>query len=404
MTQRPGVRGGSAGEGRTPDDPTSARSGALSRLVVLDCSDTVAGQFCARLFADFGASVTLLEPSAGSPIRRLPPFDRRDAGSLLFFHLNTGKRSVILDRTTAQGAVQFAERLAGADVVILPPAEDGAPLREINPRLVTASVTPFGTSGPLAGWQATEMILQALSGMMHNNGDPGREPLYGCGERASYAAGLAAYIGTLAALYARGRGASGQDVTIDSSQTAASMGFPYVMQHIYNGAIRSRGEQIAPVGQVRCRDGWVCIWIYNHRFAAAVRALGLDQLVEDPRFSAPASRQAHWPALIALIQECVADRAADDLVAGMQAADVIAARASRPTDLVRDPHLAARRFWESVETPDGPRPILGPPYRLSRTPRRITGPAPALGADDAGAGEAEAAGPRERGRSRAGAA
>jgi crotonobetainyl-CoA:carnitine CoA-transferase CaiB-like acyl-CoA transferase len=332
-------------------------------------------------------------------MRRMAPFDTRSAESLLFFHLNTGKRSVALDRSTARGAAVFADWLSRVDVVILSPGEEGGPLRAVNPRLVTVAVSPFGAGGPMEGWKATEMILQALSGMMHNNGDAGREPLYGCGERASYAAGLAAYIGTLAALYARSRGAPGQDVTVDASETAASMGFPYVMQHIYNGAIRSRGEQISPVGQVRCRDGWVCIWIYNHRFAAAVRALGLDDLVEDPRFAQPVSRQKHWPALIALIQDIVAHRAADELVASMQAADVIAARASRPTDLANDPHLASRHFWETVETPDGPRPILGPPYRLSRTPRRVAGPAPALGADTAiGIGDT-----RERAHGRPGA-
>jgi crotonobetainyl-CoA:carnitine CoA-transferase CaiB-like acyl-CoA transferase len=359
-----------------------SHAGALSRLIVLDCSDSISGQFCARLLADYGASVTLVEPPVGSPTRQMPPFDKHSEQSLLFFHLNTGKRSITLDRSAVQGAALWAELIAEADVVVLPPGEHGAPLRAINPRLVTASISPLGTTGPLADWRATEMILQALSGMMHNNGDAGREPLYGCGQRASYAAGLAGYIGTLAALYARGRGAPGQDVTIDAAETATSMCFPYVFQHIYNGAVRSRGEQNSPVGQVRCRDGWVCIWIYNHRFVVAMKALGLDELVEDSRFSTPSARQEHWPELIALIQEHIADRGADDLVADMQAANVIAARSSRPTDLYRDSHLAMRDFWETVDTPEGPRPILGAPYRLSRTPRYVTGPAPALGADN----------------------
>jgi crotonobetainyl-CoA:carnitine CoA-transferase CaiB-like acyl-CoA transferase len=351
-------------------------SEALGGTTVLDLSESIAGQFCGRLLADFGAAVTLVEPPEGSAIRRLGPLDASDH-SLLFFHLNTGKRSLALDR--AQGDAVLGGLAARADVAVVGTEADRAHLRAANPRLVIGLVTPFGSDGPLAGWKSSEMILQALSGMMHNNGDPGRPPLYGCGQRASYAAGLASYCGIVAALLARESGAPGQDVIVDAAETAAAMGFPYVMQHIYNGTVRRRGDQTQPVARVLCRDGWLCIWIYNHRFAAACHTLGVPELIDDPRFKAPRERLENWEALVAILQRLLAERNAEEIVEALQAAQIIAAKASRPSELRHDRHLAARAYWEAVATGGGMQTILGTPFRMSRTPRRVRGAAPRLG-------------------------
>jgi crotonobetainyl-CoA:carnitine CoA-transferase CaiB-like acyl-CoA transferase len=351
-------------------------SEALDGVAVLDLSESIAGQFCGRLLADFGAAVTLVEPSEGSAVRRLGPFDAA-AHSLLFFHLNTGKRSLALDRT--QGDAVLGALAARADVALVGTEVDRARLRAANPRLVIGLTTPFGSDGPFAGWKSSEMILQALSGMMHNNGDPGRPPLYGCGQRASYAAGLASYCGIVAALLARRAGATGQDVIVDAAETAAAMGFPYVMQHIYNGTVRRRGDQVQPVARVKCRDGWLCIWIYNHRFATACRTLGVPELIDDPRFKGPRDRLANWDALVETLQRLLAERNAEEIVEVLQAAQIIAAKASRPSELRFDRHLAARAYWEAVATGGGMQTILGTPFRMSRTPRRVRGAAPRLG-------------------------
>jgi len=354
---------------------------ALTGLTIVDLSETVGGQYCARLLADFGAEVVLVEPPEGSALRRMPPFSQAgDQGSLLFFHLNTGKRSVSLDPGSAAGRRALDGLLHGADVAILPPGSEPRDVLGRNPRCVAAVVSPFGADGPLAAWKGPEIVLQALSGMMHNNGAHGREPLHGCGRRASFAAGLAAYVGVTAALFSRERTGLGQAVTVDEAETAASMCFPYVLQHIYNGTVKGRGDPNIPAGQVRCRDGWVCIWIYNHRWSAVCSALGLEQIERDERFGAPVPRRAHWAELFAIIQDKVADLSAEALVATLQREEVIAAKAYRPTELRGSAHLAARGYWETAEG----RPILGPPFRLGRTPRRVRSAAPRLGADDGG--------------------
>lgn len=352
---------------------------ALGGLRVVDFSDSLAGQFCARLLADFGADVTLVEPPGGSPLRRMPPFSVKDPDlSLRFWHLNTGKSSLVIDQADGAGRKALDHLLAAADIALLPEGYDPQRVGELNPACIAAAISAFGQDGPLKGWCSPEIVLQALSGMMNNNGAYGREPLYGVGDRASFAAGQAAYIGILSALHERHSSGLGQVVTVDSAETAASMCFPYAMRHIYNGSIHTRRDQTIPAGQVKCHDGWVCIWIYNHRWHAVCTALELPELEADPRFVEPMIRRANWDTLYEIIQEKVktADWSAEDLVERLQKAQIIAAKAYRPSEQIHNGHLNGRNYWEQA---DG-RLILGTPFRMSRTPRKLKGGAPALNA------------------------
>lgn len=359
-------------------------SAALAGLRVLDVSDNVAGQYCSRMLADYGADVTLIEPPAGCVIRRTGPFAPADAvagatdKSLLFVHLNVGKASRVLDRSAPGGDAVFEDLVRQADIVVLDEATDPGPLRTLNPRCIVAQVTAFGTQGPLHAWRGTEMIFQALSGMMNNNGEAGRPPLFGVGHRASYSAGVVAFIGVLGALFARGRHGEGQEVRTEIAETAASMCFPYLMQYIYNGSIRSRGEQQQPICPVQCRDGWICIWIYPHRFAAACETLGRPDLIADLRFARQLDRQAHWSEFVAIMGEHLAGRMSEDLVALLQSNQIIAAKSYRLTEIVCNEHLRQRGFWETVQTPLGEQRVLGPQFRMSGTPRTLQNRFPVL--------------------------
>lgn len=345
---------------------------ALHGIRVLDLSESIAGQYCSRLFSDFGADVTIIEPAGGSALRSQAPMSIAGDTSLTFLHLNSGKSSVVLDSLSGE---QRHELFASADIAILSPSVNRSEL-PLPESAVTVEISAFGRNGPRAGWQGPEIVIQALSGMMFNNGSEGREPLYGCGERSSYAAGLAAHIGATAALLARGKMGRGQHVEISAAETAAAMCFPYAFQHIYSRTLRRRGDITNPCGQVQCRDGWVCIWIYNHRWARFCETVGLDHLIDDARFADPAIRRRNWTQLFEIVQAHLADQEAEPLVDKLQRADVIAAKSYRLTELPRQKHLLERRYWERL--PDG-QPILGPPFRLSRTPRRVTEGAPALG-------------------------
>jgi len=146
---------------------------ALGFVRVLDLSENIAGQFCCRMLADYGADVTLVEPPNGSVTRQMRPF-RQGAGptreSLLFEHLNLGKSSVVVDQKSAEGRALLRDLVKTADVIVVPAGFDRAALRAVNPDCIINTVSPFGEGTPRSHWRGTEMVYQALSGMMIHNG------------------------------------------------------------------------------------------------------------------------------------------------------------------------------------------------------------------------------------------
>ena len=339
---------------------------ALAGIRVLDLSDSIAGQFCTRMLADHGAEVLLAEPPGGSPTRLAPPLGP-DGTSFTFFHLNTGKRSATADPLTLAPE---------ADAIVIGPHIDRLALAAAAPDAVICTVAPFGTDGPWRDWTGCEMIYQAVAGLMHASGDGRREPLYGCGDRASYGAGAAACITVLAGLFARGRWGIGQEGAVDIATSAACMANPLVTQFLYNGLVEPRTSRRQPLALLRCRDGWVGFWLHVHLYAPMMAAIGLSAHAEDPRFKPAKARLDHWDDYVALIQDHVAAESADAVLAKLQSARVVAARCYGLTQLRDDcPHLDARGYWEKVAG----QTILGPQFRFSATPRQVRGGAPALG-------------------------
>ena len=350
---------------------------ALQGLRVFDASETVGGQYCARLLADHGADVTLVELDGGSVIRRTGP--SVDGESFLFRHLNTGKgsalRSSLAEAGDPDGNERLAVALAQADVVVLSDPELARSVAAAGPGTVVGLVTGFGSAGPWSAWAGGELIYQAMSGMMPSNGAADRPPLHGCGERASFAAGVATAIGILASLHERETSGLGQVVDVAIAELVTGMTTAATAWN-YSGVAARRG---AGDSLVNCRGEWVGLWVYPYQWNDFCAALDLDRLVDDPRFADTDTRHRNWDQLIAEVQAAVADRPADDVVARLQARRLITAKAASLTGLSRDPHLLARGFWETVQTPRGPRPILGPAFRFSATPRQPRSEAPAPG-------------------------
>lgn len=357
-------------------------SGALSGLRVLDLSDSIAGQFAGRMLADFGAAVTLVEPPAGSPIRAMPPFDpaKDGLGSLLFFHLNLGKQSLVIDRTTEAGRAKLLDLVKAADAVVVGLDADRDALLRANPDCVVTLASDFGDDGPYRHWRGSEMIFQALSGMMYVNGASDREPLYGVGHRSQYAAGVGLYIAILAALFARKTIGQGQQVALDVAMNTSSMAPPATVEYAYSRMQDPRGERRSPFMVVKCADGFVSIWVHLHVWGGFCKATNVPELEHDPRFAKGKERQDNWAELTRRVQERVCGLTGDELLDRLLGQRIAAAKAYTPMQLWNGtPHLIERNYWQSVPTPSGPRPILGPPFRLSRTPRDIRKGAPKLG-------------------------
>jgi crotonobetainyl-CoA:carnitine CoA-transferase CaiB-like acyl-CoA transferase len=336
------------------------------------------------MLADYGADVTLVEPPSGSVTRKLGPFRDHTAEppeSLLFEHLNLGKSSVVVDQSTATGRDLLRDLARAADVVVVPVDVDRAALRDASPNCIIATVSPFGEGTSKSHWRGTEMIYQAMSGMMIHNGRHDREPLYGVGNRASYCAGVAAYSSILAALMVRTRTGVAQEVAIDIAHVAASMTYPFALQHSYNGSFEERGMRGQPLIEVKCRDGWIAIWIRANHFPVVCDVLGMPEMVTDPRFAADADRKANFQQFVAEVQKRVADRIGTEIVKALQARRVVSACCFQPNQLgLETEHLKVRDFWHVMQTDAGPRLALGPQFRMSLTPRRSPTPAPALGA------------------------
>jgi crotonobetainyl-CoA:carnitine CoA-transferase CaiB-like acyl-CoA transferase len=348
---------------------------------VLDLGESIASQYCSRLFADFGAEVVLVERPAGSAIRRTGPF-RANGDSQLFLHLNLGKQSVTADRTTPAGWSRILELAKSVDVILLPAGVDRAALAAQNDLAIICLISDFGENGPRQAWRGSEMIHQALSGVMYRNGSGDREPLYGVGHRASYTAGVAAYTAALSAIFARARIGRGQEISIDVCETAASMTYGMASQYFYNGVVDSRSTAPRlPSAVVKCLDGWLSVFIYDYRWRETWAALGAPEMATDPRFANVEDRMDRWPEVVRLIERQTENMRAEDVVRALQSVGAIAAKAATPADLAVSEHLAARSYWQHIDASNERRLVLGPPFRMSATPRVVRGDAPQLRPD-----------------------
>jgi len=249
-------------------------AGALDGFRILDASDGIAGQFAGRILADLGADVRLAERPGGSRVRALPPLS--PAGdSALFWHLNAGKAAVLVPSGPA-GAAQIGRLAAGCDAVILDGSADAGLTRALgtDPGLVVCQVTDFARHGPYASWQGSEMIHQALSGLMFLTGRGSRAPRYGNGQRAYYSAGAAAAAATLAALLERRRSGLGQQVSLSVHEVAAAMAQNLVTRYSYNGSYPTRHRYAGACDIFACRDGWAVVFCPPGRWPALCQALG----------------------------------------------------------------------------------------------------------------------------------
>src|SRR5271156_947248 len=202
------------------DRPTSP----LARYRVLDLTDE-RGLLCGQLLADLGADTIVVEPPGGSSVRRLAPFyqDRRDPdGSLYWWAYNRNKRAITLDFTAPEGRALLLQMVAGADFLI----ESAAPghmtglglgfddLARINPRLVYVSISPFGGSGPKAGWAASDLTVMAAGGPLALTGDDDRPPLRVSVPQAYLHAAADGALGAMLAHFHRVRSGHGQHVDV----------------------------------------------------------------------------------------------------------------------------------------------------------------------------------------------
>jgi len=245
---------------------------ALSDIKVLDLTWYIAGPYCTKLLADYGAEVIKVEkPGEGDPARRLGPFlndEPHPEKSGLFLHLNTNKRGITLNLKSETGKKIFKELVKDADILVesfsprvMPSLGlDYGTLEKVNPRLVMTSVSNFGQTGPYRDFRGSDLIYQGLGGAMYGTGTSDREPLKKGATVTQYQTGVLAAVATMIAFYGaelRGYGdhvdVSGIRTDLTSIDRSASM----LTAYQYTGIVHPRMESGRPL--TRCKDGYIGI-------------------------------------------------------------------------------------------------------------------------------------------------
>lgn len=371
---------------------------ALTGIRVLELATRVSGPYCGKLLAGLGADLIKVEPPGGDPSRREGPFpgDMPDPErSGLFLHLNTGKRSVLLEGPPPERAETLERLLAGeaVDVLILghKPAElaaahiDLGALRRKFPRLVIVDVTSFGQTGPYADYGGQELIVYAASGYMMLTGDPNREPIKAYGSLVEYQAGVHAALGALSALFARETTGEGQIVDVSAMEAGTFLlGGVEQLAYFHDRIERRNGTRLlgfAPQhsypSTIRpCKDGYVHCHS-NNRYLDLLGAL-----IPNPRLLEPdllSQMMGHADEIDQIMDEWLADKGRDEVVARAQELRLPFTEVMAPGEVMADPHHRERGSFVTVDHP-GAGPIVqpGPPFRMGATPWQ-TGPAPMLG-------------------------
>jgi crotonobetainyl-CoA:carnitine CoA-transferase CaiB-like acyl-CoA transferase len=351
----------------------------LGDLRVLDLADG-SGSMCGRILADLGADVIKIEPPGGDAARREPPYagDVPDGDrSLTWFAANLNKRGTTLDLGTETGRALFEQLVRTADVVVETPVSgrglDYQELSEINPRLILATLTPYGLDGPLASCAASDLEVTASSGCLWLAGEAGRPPVRTSVPQAAAWSGMFAAAGVLMAVLARQHTGSGQHVDVSAQaamQTATSQApifwdllreeqhrsGPFLVGRSVTGA---RFRNIWP-----CRDGYVTFALYGGQAGRDTgRALvaWMDEVM--PGAAPELLRELDWDAfdvatcsqeVVEQIEAAVApfflSLSKTEFFDGVTARKMLGYPLSTVADLVADEQLASRRFWRPIAT------------------------------------------------------
>jgi formyl-CoA transferase len=373
---------------------TSASTGALRGLRVLELGTLIAGPFCGQLLGDMGAEVIKVEaPGQGDPMRQ---WGRKTAGNEAVWWpvIARNKQSITLDLRQAEGQEILRELAAKTDILI----ENFRPgtmerwglgwevLSAINPRLIMVRVSGYGQTGPYAGRAGFGAIGEAMGGLRYVVGDPTTPPSrVGISIGDSLAATYGC-LGALSALHHRHETGRGQVVDCAIYEAVLAMMESLVSEFDQTGHIRERSgsilPKIAPSNVYQSSDGHFLLIAANQDtvFGRFCEAIGRPDLARDVRFATHEARGEHQAALDELIAGWTSSRTREAVLAAMVQAGVPAGQIYRTPDMFEDPHFQAREAIVSVNHPRlGPLRMQNVAPKLSATPGSVRSPGPELG-------------------------
>jgi len=373
--------------------PRITASPALSHLRVLDLTRVRAGPTCVRLLADFGADVIKIEAPPGTDGTEgiggpRHGFDMQN--------LHRNKRSMTLNLKTPDGLAIFKKLVAGADVVV----ENYRPdvkarlgigyedLRAINKRIILASISGFGETGPYRDRAGLDQIAQGMGGLMWVTGQPGEGPMRAGIAIADSSAGNYAAIGILIALAERERSGEGQWITTSLLQAQIAMMDFQAARYLVDGEVPPQAGNdhpyVTPTGAFETADGYINIALGQKQWPDFCRVLGRTDLTEHPDYATQELRFRHRPQLNREIAAALKTRPTRDWLAKLDPLGIPAGPIYHVDEMFEDPQVQHLGMAAPLHHPvRGDIRVVGTPVNLSRTPAKVVTPTPEAGAHTA---------------------
>ena len=370
-------------------------SQALKGIRVIDMTHNQAGPACAQMLAFLGADVIKLEEPKGGDVARTVHADKKGSDSLFFLLFNANKRSLTLNLKTDEGKRLFKEVIGQSDVLLEnfgPGAMDRLGLgwdvlKELNPRLIYATIKGFGSYGPYAGFKSYEPVAQAMGGAMSVTGFPENPPTLGLPAIGDSGTGMQMAIGILAALQQRHSTGRGQHVEVSMQDAVVNIIRVSLRDHQRQGRPMERhGNQLGhtvPGTTYACAPGgpndYVIVLAQPQMWKAMCGAMGTPELAEDPRFATPDARWENRAVLDAIVEEWTRKHPKHEVMRLLGDAGVPCGACQDTGEVLADPHLKAREMIVDIDYPTrGTYQTVGCPVKLSDSPAEITRP-PLLG-------------------------
>ena len=370
----------------------------LDGLKVIEYGNFISAPFCAKILADLGAEVIKIEePCRGDDSRRQAPF-LNDIPSLensgLFQYLNMNKLGITLNLETATGMKMFSELLKSADVLL----ENNSPekmkklklsyrqIKQINPRIIMTSITPFGQTGPYKDYESCELINAHMGGVGYismREGDISKEPIKLPAHLFSFQAGLSAAVATLSSIFRQTTTGLGEQLDFSEQESVIQNLNSSIARYAYAGQIMARTDAAghAPFHILPCKDGFICAaFVEEAEWRRFIEVMGHPEWADNELFKDFTSRAKYWDALKPLMVEWTMKYTEEEIYRRSQEKAVPLGAVRTAHQVLQDKQMAARQFFVDINRKDtGILTFPGVPYRFSEIQMEKPVAAPLLG-------------------------
>ncbi len=369
---------------------------ALQGLKVLDLTTALNGPFCTTLLADHGADVIKFEPPSGEQCRTWGPMDEKSGESGFYAFLNRNKKGCTLNLKNEKARQIFYDLVKDADAVVenyrpgvtKKLGVDYETLKKINPRIIYASGSGFGQTGPISHRPCYDIVAQSMGGMVNLTGYKDTPPVKVGPSVADHVAGIYLCVGFLMALYYREKTGLGQQVDVSMQDTIFTLLENSIVKTTMDGIIPQRqgnvDPSIAPFDIYEAKDGFVSLGVGNDRlFKKFCEVIGKEELLEDERYTTNELRCENYEGegqLQDVIREWCSTRSKFEIEEIMDEAGIPCGPVLDMQEAIDHPQIQAREMMVNIDHPTiGPMYFQGCPVKLCDTPPSIDTPAPLLG-------------------------